>query len=339
METLVRQVHEIRMRVPNSSQYAARIEAAASNKRLRPPWIAPGDMERVAALVLATGLNALPSAMRARVIHHLSRVLSTIWYRTNRGAVSCTRRNLQILFGYGEADATLEALVRSHLALSSWNAFIANLLPSLRDEHLAHVCQFEGLNHVDEIQQQNKAVLLLGFHYGVYGYAVVAALSARGYPTRLVAYSSARSEPPRTSRLYRRLYWPRLQRVNRWGKTVAIDPGGESQPELHQILERKDGIVYLLADQYFVVPPGQDHASYLVPLHLLNHTVHLDVTGVQLAKRLGAPPRLRPSLRECRPGTVRAFCLNRWGGLMAERPWQILLRICRFISRVLSSVC
>ncbi len=228
--------------------------------------------------------------MRAGVIHQLSRIAGTIWYKTNRGTVRRVRHHLQHLFDYEEADTTLESLVRSQLILSSWNALIANLLPSLRDEHLANLFQIEGLHYVGETRRQNEPILLLGFHYGIYGYAIAATLSARGYPTRLVAYGSTNSEPSGTSHLYRRLYRPRLQRVNRWVKTIAIDPGSKSQPELYKILEQKDDIVYLLADQYFVVPPGQDHPSHLVPLHLLNHEVYLDVTGVQLAKQMGAQP-------------------------------------------------
>jgi lauroyl/myristoyl acyltransferase len=238
---------------------------------------------------MAAGLSALPAAMRARVIHQLSQTLGAIWHGTDRGAVRRVRHNLQVLFGY-QASPTLESLVRDQLVLSIWNAFIANLLPSLRDEHLATLCQIEGLHYVEEIQRQNKAVLLLGFHYGAYGYAIAATLSARGYPTRLAAYGAAQVEPRGTSYLYRKLYLPRLTWVNRWVKTVAINPGQKSQPELRKILEHKSDIVYLMADQYFVISPGQDYPPHLVPLRLLNHTVYLDTTGIQLAKRMGCQP-------------------------------------------------
>ena len=266
------------------------LEKASLTEKSHPPLIAPGDMERVTALALATGLNVLPSAMRAGVIHQVSRIVGTLWYKTNRGTVRRVRHHLQVLFNYEDAGTTLESLVRSQLILVSWNALIANLLPSLRDEHLAHLCQIEGLHHVDEIRRQNEAILLLGSHYGVYGYAIVATLSARGYPTRLVGYGDYHSDPPGTSYLYRKLYWPRLQRVSRWVKIITVDPGKKSQPKLHKILEQKNDIVYLLPDQYLIVRPGQGHPSHLVPLRLLNQTVYLDVTGVQLAKQMGAQP-------------------------------------------------
>lgn len=271
-------------------EISTNLEKVSLNEKSRPPLIASGDIERMAALALATGLNILPAAMRARIIQQLSQVAGAIWHKTNRGTVRRVRHHLQLLFNYKEADMMLESQVRDQLILASWNALIANLLPSLRDQHLAGLCQIDGLHYVDQIRRQNKAILLLGFHYGVYGYAIVAALTAQGYPARLVAYGAAQAEPPRVSYLYRKLYWPRLQRVNRWLKTIAIDPGQKSQPELHKILEQKNDIVYLLADQYFVVPPCQDRASHLVPLRFLKQTVYLDVTGLQAAKQMGAQP-------------------------------------------------
>ena len=59
---------------------------------------------------------------------------------------------------------------------------------------------------------------------------------------------------------------------------------------MYQVLEQKDALVYLLPDQYFVISPDQDHPSHLTPLHLLDHLVYLDTTGVQLAKQMGARP-------------------------------------------------
>jgi lauroyl/myristoyl acyltransferase len=262
----------------------------SSSERSRPPLIVPGDVEHIAALVLAAGLNVLPSAARTGLIHQLSQAVGAMWHKMNRATVCRVRHHLQCLFNYQEADAQLESLVRDQLVLTSWNALIINLLPSLRDEHLTNLLHIEGLHHLDGLRKEDKVVLLLGAHYGVYGYAVAATLSLQGYPTWLVGYGGTRSEPPGTSYLYRKVYWPRVQRLNRRIRMTTIDPGKKSQPELVKILGRKTDIVYLLADQYFVVRPGQDHSSHLVPLHLLDHTVYLDVSGVQLAKRMGAQP-------------------------------------------------
>jgi lauroyl/myristoyl acyltransferase len=260
--------------------------------------IAPGDVEYLAALALATGLKMLPAAVRIEVIHHLSRALGAAWYKTNRGAVRRVRRHLQFLFDYDQETRTLEALVRSQLALASWNALIINLLPSLSDEGLSDLLEVEGLRHVDEIRGRGEAVLLLGFHYGAYGYAAAATLAARGYPTRLVAYGDSHAPRPGTSRLYRQLYWPRVQRLTQKVGVVTVDPGSPAQPELYDVLEQKVEIVHLLADQYFVVPPGQDSAPHLARLHLLNRTVHLDVSGLQLAKRMGARPLTALAMRD-----------------------------------------
>ena len=48
---------------------------ASLNESSRPSFIAPGDMERVAALFLATGLNVFPYAMRAKVIHYANQIV------------------------------------------------------------------------------------------------------------------------------------------------------------------------------------------------------------------------------------------------------------------------
>jgi lauroyl/myristoyl acyltransferase len=245
----------------------------------------------MAVLSLATALNVLPSAIRTGVIHQLSRAVGSIWYKTNRGAVRRARHHLQYLFNLEESNATLEALVRSHLILASWNALIINLLPSLRDADLADLLQIEGLHHIDDLRQQGKTIVLLGFHYGAYGFAVAATLAGQGYPTRLVAYGDSHSPRPGTSQLYHQLYWPRVQRLIQKIKVITVDPVNESQPELRNVLERRnEEIVYLLADQYFIVSPDQDHPPHLVPLRFLDHTVYLDVSGVQLAKQRGAQP-------------------------------------------------
>ncbi len=259
-------------------------------KSSRPSFIAWGDIERIAALVLASGLNVLPTAVRTKAIDQTSRVMSALWHKTNTGSVKCVRRNLMQLFRYQETDRALEPLVRLQLRLAVWNALIANLLPSLREEHLAHLFQFQGLHHVQEAQRQGRLPLLLGFHYGAYGYAIAAALSTQGYPTRLVGYGHLYAAPPGTSYVYRKLYWPRLQRVNQWVETIVIDPAQRSHQELQKVLGQEGQVVYLLADQYFVVPPDQTAPSYLAPLSLLDHTVYLDVSGVQLAKEMNALP-------------------------------------------------
>jgi hypothetical protein len=71
---------------------------------------------------------------------------------------------------------------------------------------------------------------------------------------------------------------------------TTVAPGKKSQPELVKILEQQATVFYLLADQYFIVRPGQDYPAHLVPLQFLSRTVYLDISGVQLAKRKGAQP-------------------------------------------------
>ena len=244
----------------------------------------------MAALFLETGLSVLPTNIQVGITHQLSRIVGTIWHKMNRGTVHRVRHHLQTLFDYEEDNTKLESMVRDQLVLTSWNALILNLLPSLHDEHLNHLLQVEGLHYLEELQEQSKKVLLLGAHYGAYGYAVAATLSARGYPIWLVGYGGSHSPPPRTSYLYNKLYWPKVQRLNQRIQMTTVIPGKRPQPELTEILEQEASVFYLLADQYFIVRPGQDPPSHLVPLHLLNRTVYLDVTGIQLAKQMNARP-------------------------------------------------
>lgn len=241
----------------------------------------------MAALALGSAIRILPPGTQCRVLHRLSRTAGAIWHMTNGASVRRVRRHLQLLFAE-QAGRRLESLVQDQLALASLNTLIISLLPSLEDEHVTQLLQIGGLRYLDELQSRDEAILLLGGHYGTYGYAIAAALSAQRYPTCLVGYSSSHAPPPQTSRVYNKLYWPRVRKLSQRIRIATVKPGVELQPELSEILERRSDVFYLLADQYFVVRPGQEPPSHLVPLQLLQHTVYLDVTGVRLAKQVGA---------------------------------------------------
>ncbi|MBN1584439.1 MAG: hypothetical protein JXA89_27285 [Anaerolineae bacterium] len=254
-----------------------------------PPLMVPGDIEYLAALALSTGLNILPPAVRVKAIRQMSWLAGMVLHKSNRGSVRRVRNHLRGLFDQGDdRRRDLEEMVHAQLVMSSWNALILHFLPSLRDEHMVHLVQVEGLHYLDELKKQSRPVLLLGAHYGVYGYAVAAALAARGYPTWLVGYGGSQAPPPQTSRWYNKFYWPRVQRLNERIRMIAIDPSQASQTELSRVLvDNESGmdIVYLLPDQYFV--RDQDCFPGLVPVQFLSRTVYLDVSGIQTAKRLG----------------------------------------------------
>jgi lauroyl/myristoyl acyltransferase len=263
---------------------------------LHTPFITPGDLEHLAVLTLATGLNLLPATLRGVVLYQLSRAVGTIWHKSNRSAVQRVRRHIRVLFGFH--PATIESLVRDQLVTASWNALLINLLPSLQDKHLPQLCHIEGLDQLDQVRRQGKPILLLGFHYGSYGYLIAAALTAHGFPTWLIGYGDAESSPQGTSRLYRKLYWPRVQRLKQRVRTTTVDPGAEVQPQLMQIFERSADIAYLLADQYFAVGSGQDHPAHLVPLLFLDHIVYLDTSALRMAKKSGAQPFTAVPIRD-----------------------------------------
>lgn len=266
------------------------VECVATDRDPTPQLVARGDLEYTAALAVAAGLGVLPPTMRIAVIHRVSQFLGTVLYKTNRDTVRRVRYHLRCLFGFERTDKTLESLVRNQLILTTWNAIILNLLPSHREDQWTQLLQFEGLSNLAESWRRREVVLLLGYHYGAYGFAIAATLSARGLPVCLVGYGDSRAPRPGTSYLYQKLYWPRVQRLLQRVRVVTVDPGRSSQPVLSEILEHKKEIILLLADQYFAVPPGQEHPTHLVPLRLLGHTVYLDITGIELAKKAGARP-------------------------------------------------
>jgi len=263
-------------------------ERTTADDRPRPPLVTGGDVEYLAALGVAAALGLLPASLRAAVINWLSVTLGQVWHRLNRGSVRRVRRHAQRLFGYALDDPALEVLVRRQLTLASWNAILINLLPSLRDEHLSHLLPVEGLHYLDEARGRDQPVVLLSAHYGAYGYAVAAALSAHGYPVWLVGYGDSQSPRPGASRLYRRLYWPRVQRLAERIQLITIDRGLAWQPQLRHILEQKREVVYFLPDQYFVVPPDQSPPPNLAPFCFLSHTAHLDLTGIGLVREMDA---------------------------------------------------
>ncbi|MBN1872946.1 MAG: hypothetical protein JXA33_01845 [Anaerolineae bacterium] len=258
------------------------------DKNNRRPWIVSGDIQRLMALALAVGLDTLPAAMCPRILWQLSHIVSKIWYVADPGTVNRIRHHLVTLFDDNKTEAMLNSWVLEQLAFSIWNTLILNLLPSLDDKNLSHLLKIDNLSYLNVLREQMSPVLLLGAHYGVYGYAVTAFLSARGYPTWLVGYSTLRNYPVQASRLYNWLYWPRVQRLEKRVKQVTVAPGEKSQPELIKILKEKTDIFYLLPDQYFIVNENQPLPAHLVSLRFLNRKVYLDISGIQPAKQMGA---------------------------------------------------
>lgn len=241
------------------------------------------------ALALGSVMKAVPPSARCSMLHRLSRVAGGMWHMTNSESVRRVREHLQLLFDE-QATNRLEPLVRDQLALASLNALLISLLPSLEGRHLSRLLPVRGLRYLDELQLRDKPILLLGAHYGIYGYAVAALLSARGYQASLVGYGGIHTSPPQTSRIYNRLYWPRVQGLRKRIHMATVNPSGELCAAMSPMLEPRAGVFYLLADQYFITRPDEHRLTHLAPVELLKKTVYLDTRVVQLAKEKGAKP-------------------------------------------------
>jgi len=249
----------------------------------KPPLITLGDLEYVLASVLMFGLRLVPVSRRAGVIGWMSELMGALWHRSNMHNVCLARANLCTLFDGRWSDAEVESHVRRLLTLTAWNSMMIDLLPSLKDEHAAHLLPLEGTHHLDAALERGNGVLLLGAHLGAFAYVIAAALYARHYPVCEVGFGGR--PKPGSSLFYQRLYWPRVMGMRQHFN--VIDPQDGPQRALLDTL-REGKILYLLPDEYFIVEPGQSRSQYLVPVEFLGRTVHVETGGIRLAKRLGA---------------------------------------------------
>ncbi len=259
----------------------------------RPPLIARGDWEYVLASLLMVTLRVVPAPKRPPVIGWLSRIAGRLWYRTNHGSVRRVRRHLRRLFGDRLSAQEIEAHIPRHLSLVAWNSMMVDLLPYLDEETTRCLLPIEGLHHLDAIRRQGKAVLLMGGHFGAFAYVIAAVLHALGYPICEVGHGGR--PYPGSSRLYRRLFWPRVRSVRQ--RFRVIDPQEGPQRALLDAFRRGE-VVYLLPDQYFIVEPGRSVPPHLIPLRFLGRTVYLETGGVRLAKRMGAEAVLALPVQE-----------------------------------------
>ncbi|MBN1955567.1 MAG: hypothetical protein JW900_11030 [Anaerolineae bacterium] len=249
----------------------------------RRPLFVPSDLQYVAAWALTAPLHVLPGRWRAGLLHRLSRVLGAAWYRSGLGDVQRVRRNLQRLFSGDEGPEELESEVRRALRLAAWNTMVVDLLPALRERHAASLLQIEGTAHLDAAIQAGQPVLLLGAHYGPFAYAVAAGLRARGYPVTQVG----RAAWPKAAgtRFYRRVYWPRVERLLRHLAVRDLEvEGTDVLPDMLRLGE----VPLLLPDEYIVFQPGERPAPDAMPLPLFKWMVYVRVQELRLAKGQGA---------------------------------------------------
>ena len=265
----------------------AKVNAGIAPREATRTFVRSADAGYLAALLLASSLQSLPARLRVNTLDKLSRLVGGLWACTNGTTPQRVRHYLETLFDISPSDPALKSAVRQHLTLTVWNALILNLLPTLKAADVCRLITFDGLDQLSSAAAAARPILLLGGHYGAYGYAVAAALSAQGYATSLIGYQGSDIPPPDASQAYLRWYWPRVQRLNERVNLVAVKPGQREQPALAAILKQRRSIFYLLADQYF---PPATRALHLVPVHLLQRNALWDITAVQLARKHDATP-------------------------------------------------
>lgn len=248
----------------------------------KPPLVQPGDMQFVLAVAVLAALRLAPPDRRPGLLLGLSRRLGAIWQRANLRDARRVRRHLRLIFGERWSPAELDAIVRRQLSLTIWNFLTLNLIPTLDREQSAALLPVTGRRHLEAARRQGKPALLLGAHVGPYAYPIAAVLMAHGHEVREVGHARPRQG---SSRLYRRLYWPRISATCRYMR--VIDPLQGDQTELLDVLKSND-VLYLLPDQLYVIPPGAPRSRHLVTVPYLGRHVNLETGGLRLCKRLDA---------------------------------------------------
>jgi lauroyl/myristoyl acyltransferase len=193
--------------------------------------------------------------------------------------VGRVRNYLALLFPDHQAET--ELIVRQQLALTIWNFITLNLIPNLTHEQSAQLLPVEGMENLAALRDQGKSALLLGAHVGPYAYPIAAVMQANGFQVHEVGHARPRQG---SSWLYRKLYWPRIQKTCRYMQ--VIDPLKGGQAELLDVL-RQGKVLFLLPDQLYIVEPDTPRSRHLVPIDYLGHSVNLETGGLRLCKRLG----------------------------------------------------
>jgi len=249
----------------------------------RLPLVAPEDLLFILGSLWMIGLKLLPASARPGATGRLCKLLATVWHKANLRDARRVRGHLEFLFPGRWSKTEIESHVRAQLTLTVWNALVLALLPSLSAEQVAQMVSVEGLQHLDALQAQRKPALLLGCHAGPYAYPVAAILQSRGYPVHEIGHG--RRPRQGSSRLYRKIYWPRVTAVCK--HLSVVDPLDGPQRQLLDLLQKKE-ILYFLPDQYFILQPGESRSQHLVQVDLFGHTANLESGGLRLGKRMGA---------------------------------------------------
>jgi lauroyl/myristoyl acyltransferase len=246
------------------------------------PLVAAGDLQFVMASAVAAAMHLVPPAQRPQFVGRFSDRLGRLWYAANLSDVRRIRLHLRQLFGDELTDDAIEETIRRQLGLTVWNYLILNLIPTLSHAQAETLLPVDGTEHLAAARQRGQPVLLLGAHVGPYAYPVAAVLLAKGYHVREIGHAQPRVG---SSRLYQKLYWPR---VSKTCEHLAVVNSLDGMSTAVLDILRSGQILYLLPDQFYLADYGSKAGAQLVSVPFLNHTVQLETGGLRLAKRLGA---------------------------------------------------
>jgi lauroyl/myristoyl acyltransferase len=205
-----------------------------------------------------------------------------ILYKVNVIDAQRVRLHLKFLFTDCWSKDEIELHVLKQLTLTVWNSLMLALLPSLKTEQVAQLVSIEGLHYIDEIMLRGKPILMLGCHLGPFAHPVVAVLQGLDYPVHFVGHAFPRHN---TSRLYRKVYYTRVEKICKY--LSVFNPLDGPQYQLLDVF-RKGEVLYFLPDQYYILDPEETRSRHMVQVRLLKHTLNLETGGLRLGKRMGA---------------------------------------------------
>jgi lauroyl/myristoyl acyltransferase len=227
-------------------------------------------------------MQLLPASQRVRVINKASTLLGRLLYAVNVHSTKTMRENLNTMLGSDRSPDTLEAGLHRLLSLTVWNALVINSLPVLSREQIVDLVPIDGMSCLDNCLDDDRPVLIWGYHFGVHPLIVAAILHARGYPIHAITHVR---QMPVAASAFQRYYLQRLERIG--DQFPVIDPREGVQRQMLDVLRNKE-CLYVTPDYMIPEDEIQPKSAFVVPIDFLGRRTWLQTGGLRLAKRLKA---------------------------------------------------
>ncbi|MBN1584490.1 MAG: hypothetical protein JXA89_27540 [Anaerolineae bacterium] len=247
----------------------------------RAGWIGRGDMTYLFASLFLRGMQLLNPSQRQWGIDKLSIFLGQLLYTTNAHVTRTVRENMNAILGFARSSDALEKEVRQLLSLTIWNALVINSLPVLSQDRVAELISIEGASLL-EGDQDERPLLIWGYHFGIQPLIIAAVLHARGYPIHAVTHVN---QMPAAASAFQRRYLQRLERIGH--HFSVIDPREGAQRKMLDVL-RNGECLYVTPDYMIKPDEPQFHSPFTVPVDLIGKRAFLQTGALRLAKRLNA---------------------------------------------------